>query len=342
MESDYLKSLESLRSAAIVVIPAYFPATADPAAPKRLLVDTVGGCCEHVGTPSRVYVSVDGPNPALEAAAALKEQLGVTLVASPVRRGKLAAIQAAVRLALQDASWRYVILVDQDGDHFPNELANLVRGSLHAERAKGADRVLVLGRRATRSYPLGFLRGEMEELVDRILLDCLSYHAAVSGVPLNLEYALHLDEFPDFHSGFKLLTRAVAAAVFEQEIPAEEMSEQAVYRHAVEAVITVEALLAGASLVSVARSTFSAQPVSAFGALDRRRLMADKIVWPCRRLGAPGRFALQWFDNHAPRLRLATMAPQGRAELLEIRRLVGEAFGQPATGADGLAGPAFF
>ena len=49
--------------------------------------------------------------------------------------------------------------------------------------------------------------------------------------------------------------------------------------HAVEAALCVEAALAGALLVSVNRSTYDEQPVSAFGLLNRSRMVAD---WVCR------------------------------------------------------------
>ena len=73
------------------------------------------------------------------------------------------------------------------------------------------EEVLVLGRRSSKQRPLGFLRGELEELADRVLLDALAYDAAVSGVPLRLECATAVEEYPDFHSGYKLFSRRTAA-----------------------------------------------------------------------------------------------------------------------------------
>ncbi|MFH0965944.1 MAG: hypothetical protein V2A58_18245 [Planctomycetota bacterium] len=169
---------------------------------------------------------------------------------------------------------------------------------------------------------MGFLRGELEELADRVLLDTLAYHAAVSGKPLKLEFATALDEFPDFHSGYKLLTRPTAQAVFLREVDRAGLPRNACLRHAVEAVIAVEALLDGAYLAAVARSTINEQPVSAFGLLDRARMTADKILWPCRRLGVPPPFVDQWMRNHLPRLLLGTLVPQGRDELLQVRDAV--------------------
>ena len=90
--------------------------------------------------------------------------------------------------------------------------------------------------------------------------------------------------------------------------------------------MTVEALQSGAILVLVNRSTFNEQPISTFGLLDRERMVADKIVWPCKRLGVPACFVDQWLGNHMPRLLLTTLAPQGKEELQQIRKLVLEEF----------------
>ena len=175
--------------------------------------------------------------------------------------------------------------------------------------------------------PLGFLRGELEELADRLLLDALRYDAAVSGKPLRMQFTATLDEFPDFHSGFKLFTRSAAEKVFLSKPERAGVSEEGYYRHAVEAVLAVEAILAGACIGSVNRSTLDEQPVSAFGLLDRRQMVADKIIWPCKRLRIPARFVAQWMTNHLPRLTLGSYLPEGRGELLAIRRLVLKAFG---------------
>ena len=86
--------------------------------------------------------------------------------------------------------------------------------------------------------------------------------------------------------------------------------------------MTVESLLAGACLVAFNRTTLNEPVISSFRLLERTRMVADKIVWPCRRLGIPGHFVRQWLRNHLPRLLLSTLAPQGREELKQIRRLV--------------------
>jgi hypothetical protein len=227
-----------------------------------------------------------------------------------------------VQLLLQESDLDYIAIVDQDGDHMSNELYNLVRAALHILDHTGNDRTMVLGRRISRHRPMGFLRGELEEFADRILLDALAYRAALRGRPLRLEYATTLDEFPDFHSGYKLFSRRTAEHVFNHEPQMAGASEDCYFRHACEAVMTVEALESDAYLGVVNRSTLNEQPISTFGLLDLSQLVADKIIWPCKRLEIPLPFVRQWMANHAPRLLLNTLAPIGKEELARIEALV--------------------
>ena len=169
---------------------------------------------------------------------------------------------------------------------------------------------------------MGFLRGELEELCDRMLLDALMYNAVVKQCPLALEYVFTLEEFPDFHSGYKLFSRSTAAAVFLSEPQQMGLSDDCYYRHAVEAVMVVEALEYGAYLGVVNRSTFNEQPLSTFGMLNRIQLAADKIIWPCKRLAIPLPFVKQWLANHLARLLLNTLSPEGKTELEQIKQVV--------------------
>ena len=309
-----------------IVIPVYFPTGVDLHTGTDLLRDTAHSYTALVDDPSNVCLSVDGAAHGWEIARSIADECGAKVVCSQENKGKLDGVRNGVAALWKREALAYFVEVDSDGDHFANELLNLLRAALHA-RACEDDQVLVLGRRLSKHRPMGFLRGELEELADRVLLDALSYHAAQSGAPLRLEHATTLEEYPDFHSGFKLFSRAAACAAFIKEPATCGVGDDAYFRHACEAVMTVEALLAGARLVLVNRSTFNEQPVTTFGLLNRERLVADKMIWPCLRLGVPPHFVAQWLANHLPRLQLNTLAPQGKDELLNIRRLVLEAMG---------------
>jgi hypothetical protein len=321
----YSASHQAMRESTGIVIPVYFPPGIDAEFAQRLLTETVQAFRGQVNDSQDICLCVDGASGAAIARRVASEW-GTRITVAEVNRGKLSAIRAGMQLLLPEQRLRYLVIVDQDGDHFANELLNFVRTAGDVEELAPTTEIMVLGRRMSRHRPMGFLRGELEELADRVLLDALHYNAAVSGRPLSLQFALTLDEFPDFHSGYKLFTRATAEKIFLAEPRPLGLSDNCYYRHAVESVISTEVILSGAYLVQVNRSTIDEQPVSTFGLMDRCHLTADKIIWPCKRLNVPGPFVLQWLNNHLPRLLLGAFVPQGRDELLEIRRLIASAF----------------
>lgn len=325
-----------------IAIPVYLPAGPQQALGLTLLADNVAACAAVVADPRHICLAVDGQDSGAEETQALAQRHGVDCVVGPVNRGKLHALRQAMACLSDKSHLQWFAAIDADGDHFANELINLVRAGLHARQERGVESVHVLGRRISRHRPMGWLRGELEELADRILLDALTYAAAIDGQPLRLSLATTLEEFPDFHSGFKLFSRDVMESVFLSEPDLCGVSETAYYRHGCESVMTVEAHRANADLVLVNRTTLNEQPVSMFGRLDRSRLVADKIVWPCRRLGVPPHFLDQWLRNHAPRLLLPTLNPEGKQELVAIRQLLAADVPLPEVDDDSwLMGPLF-
>ncbi len=305
-----------------VVIPVYLPEGAERACAEALLAETTRAYCAQLGDPGMVCLSVDGASCGAEAASVIARATGASVTVAEANRGKLAAAANGVRTLLQQGEPGYLAIVDQDGDHFANELGNLVRVAQHVQDRLASHRLMVLGQRSSRHRPLGFLRGELEALANLVLLDALAYRAAVTGRPLRLEYALAHGECPDFHSGYKLFDRETAEAVFLETANKAGTSDICYYRHACEAVMTVEALESDAYLGVARRSTLNGQPISIFGRFDARQLTADMIIWPCKRLGVPLAFVDQWMANHAQQLLLHTFSPLGGEELQEVRRLV--------------------
>jgi hypothetical protein len=313
-----------------VVVPLYLGLGTEPERATALAADNIAAYVDTICDPRNICIAVDGEDCGGEIGREIAARFGTSVVVCPQNQGKLQALRAGI-CELRNPALKWIACVDQDGDHFANELLNLLRGALHMRAT--CERILVIGGRSSRHRPMGFLRGELEEMADRVLLDALHYHAAQTSRPLRLEYSSTLEEFPDFHSGYKLFCRETADAITQAEPVICGESADCYYRHAVEAVLTVEALLAGATLGSVNRSTFNEQPISAFGQLRRTQLVADKVIWPCKRLEIPGKFVLQWVDNHLPRLLLGTLLPNGAEELATIRRLIAEAFEQPLSDA---------
>jgi hypothetical protein len=314
--------VEVVRRTTGVVIPVYLPNGIDREVGMALLRDTVGAYCAQVAAPERVCLSVDGAACGADAAREIADGFGALVCVTETNCGKLSAAANGVRTLLGSADLAYVALVDQDGDHFANELLSFVRVAEHIARHSGERGVMVLGERVSRHRPMGFLRGELEELADRMLLDALTYHAATTGRPLRLEYVLSLNDCPDFHSGYKLFDAETARQVFCGAPRMAGVSSECTNRHACEAVMTVEALECGAYLGVVRRTTFNGQAISTFGQFNVSQLTADMIIWPCRRLQIPLAFVEQWMANHMQRLLLHTLAPDGVQELERIRRLV--------------------
>ena len=337
---SFHQTLARLRHHTGVVIPVYLPEGAE-SADAALLEETVAAYCAQVAAPPGICLSVDGADCGADVALRLSAEYGVSLCVTPNNRGKLWGALQGARLLLDDETLDYIAVVDQDGDHFANELLNFVRAADHIRVQTGdagdrAGRVMVLGRRISLHRPMGFVRGELEALADHVLFDALHYHAAVTGCPLRLEYATLLDEVPDFQSGYKLFSRATAEAVFDAEPHQMDVADMAYYRHACETVMVIEALESGARLGVVNRSTFNEQPVTHFGKLNQAQATADMLIWGCKRLDVPYPFVAQWLANHAPRLLLNTIVPQGKEEVEQVRQLVREAFAAPNTDTTGL------
>ena len=322
---NFHKTLARLRHNTGIVIPVYVPqGVGSPDA--ALLEETVIAYCAQVADPAAICLSVDGADCGADVAQRLSAEYGVSLCVVEENRGKLWGAIHGARMLLDNATLDYIAVVDQDGDHFANELLNFVHAAGHIHAQTGNERALVLGRRISLHRPMGFLRGELEALANRVLLDALHYHAAVTGVPLRLEYATLHDEVPDFQSGYKLFSRATTKAVFATQPRQAGVPDAAYYRHACETVMTVEALESGAHLGIVNRSTFNEQPVTHFGKLNQARTTADMIIWGCKRLEVPHPFVAQWLANHAPRLLLNTIVPQGKEAIDQVRKFVQAAY----------------
>jgi hypothetical protein len=268
-----------------------------------------------------ICLSVDGEQCGADVVERIAGELHVSYQISPVNCGKLQGATNGVRCLLEQHVLKYIAVIDQDGDHFANELLNFLRTAQYIIEQRKTDRLLLIGQRKSRHHSMGFLRGEFEELCDRILLDALLYNAAMKQDPLPLEYVFALDDFPDFHSGYKLFSRTTAEMVFLAPPQQMDVSDACYYRHACEAVMVVEALEHGAYLGLVNRSAFNEQPISTFGLLDQIDVAADMIIWPCKRLAIPLPFVRQWLSNHISRLLLYT-SPDGQKALEQLYALV--------------------
>ncbi len=220
MPSSIPRAITTVEQATGIVIPVYFGATADAAAGIDLLGATVSMFVREVGAPHRIVLSVDGPGSAESIAQIVAARFNVRTVNGPVNRGKLGALLQGMQVLLTDPHIAWLAAIDQDGDHFGNELLSFVRAGLQVQVETHNPAVLVLGNRRSRHRPLGFLRAEQEELCNLMLLDALTYHAAIHDRPMALEYLTPHTALPDFHSGYKVLSRAARSSGFWARPPA--------------------------------------------------------------------------------------------------------------------------
>ena len=109
-------------------------------------------------------LAADGEDCGADVVRQLAARHGVDAVVGQRNQGKLHALRLGMaRLEeRQDLSW--FATIDADGDHFANELVNLVRAGIYARQERHVGGVHVLGRRISRHRPMGWLRGELEEL----------------------------------------------------------------------------------------------------------------------------------------------------------------------------------
>ncbi len=254
-----------------------------------------------------------------------REGVAPALIIEDENRGKEHAVTQGMRWLLSERPDADLLCVrDADADHFINDLPNLARAAVHIARETANDRVLVIGRRGSLHRPMGWLRGELELLQDRVLLDALRYHLARQGRVLDLRFCASPEDVPDFNSGYKLYTRAAAQVIFAD--PGAEMrclGADEFWRCGAETISIIHGVLGGATLGEVRRMTFDGQPTSTFRAGEEARLRwySGVIAWIFCRLDVPIDVAQGILDNHVAASRMMTLGPAAE-ELCAIRDAV--------------------
>ena len=313
------------------VIPAYFSVKPADEMVEHLLWMTLGDC-PHYSPLEHVWVVVDGDPRTERIAASVQDRMlrenGSTfcLMPLPENRGKLWAMKTGIS-ALLDAQTgvQYVVIRDGDGDHAVSEVPGLVRTALHLSEVYGSTRVIAIGARRSRHHPMGWIRGELEALLDGVTLDALAYVLAREGRVLDLANRSIGGAVPDLSSGFKAYGRAIAHELFQANedwaggTPNGATLSVADYWHyGPETVTMVEALLAGCAWGEKRRLTWDGQPTTSFGEFRHLLLYGELLAWVFARLSLPLDVAAQIVDNRVPALALRTTA-HGRELLSELR-----------------------
>ena len=315
-----------------VVVPVYFSAKPSDATVERLLRITLMDC-HHYLPPEQVWAVVDGdPRSAAileRVAAELATDTGgaIRVLVLPENRGKLGALREAMAAILcEQPHVRWLGVMDGDADHMIAVLPRLTRAALFLAEVYGHDRVLAIGARASRTQPMGWVRGELERLLDGLTLEALDHALAREGCALDLSQCLGVAT-PDLSSGFKVYGRDLARLLFDGAEPAyATLSPQDYMRYGPETVTVVEMILAGGVMGEVLRPTWDGQPATSFGEFGVVEMYGELLAWVWARLDIPVPAAAQMVDNWQRRIALGTTT-EG-AELM--RRVRGHALGRLA------------
>jgi hypothetical protein len=326
-----LQLMDTLRHSVGMVIPVWFPPSLSADHRRDTLLSTLHDC-DHYLPWEQVVLVVDGDERSyvlvqeLQESCKSRDGMPFDVVYNPENRGKGYAVLLGARWLLQKPHLAYLTTRDVDGDHTLNDLLNLLRQALVLREAEGTDRLIVIGRRSHPHRALGFVRGEFEALMNRVILDAVKFALAQRQEVLKTQYFALSGEYPDLHSGYKLYSRQICALMIRESWERPPWVGDEIYRYGVEAVPFVEGVMAGASVGEITRLT-QEPDFSGHGAFARPQSNGSVILWTFLWLGIKPQQAAAILDNHLSRLTLWTN-PEGRAALLELRRYVLETMRQ--------------
>lgn len=282
-----------------MIVPTYFSASIDAGLVRRLLLLTLQDTLLYLPW-QQVWVVVDGDLRSADILRGLRSELGpFNLLVDPANHGKLWAVRQGMQAALSStADLSFIVTRDCDGDHAAADMPALVRAAIYIQQACGHLRLVVLGSRRNRQRSLGWVRGELELLLDQITLDAVQFRLAHQDRTLNQSMCSG-DGVADLNSGYKLYGRDLAQRLFiDQEPNLAAITDNDYWHYGPETCPMVEALLAGALLAEVPRVTWDGQPATSFGEFDPTRLYGSMLTWLLTRLDIPLEVGIQWFDNH--------------------------------------------
>lgn len=309
-----------------VVVPAYFSARPSDTMVQDLLWMTLGDCHHYVPL-DHVVTVVDGDERTARLVKAIKDELADehgssfrTLIL-PENRGKLWAIKEGISHLLDaEPELEYFVIRDGDGDHDMSEVPSLVRTASYLAEAQKSSHVIAIGSRRSRHHPMGWIRGELETLLDSVTLDALAYHLAQSGRAMNLSNCLGQGQVPDLSSGFKVYGQEIARELFLEGEPRMAcLSAEDYWHYGPETVTIVEAILRDTVIGEKLRLTWDGQPATSFGEFKHVSLYGELLAWVYARLQVSLEAAAQFYDNHAAHALLHTTG-EGRELLDAVRR----------------------
>ncbi|MGC9360231.1 MAG: glycosyltransferase [Anaerolineae bacterium] len=306
-----------------IIIPTYFSSKPSNDTVRELIWLTVRDCPHYV-SPDATWLVVDGDDRTATLAAETNERFAESygrpyrLLVLPENGGKLWALREGLRRLLsQRDNLRYAIIRDGDGDHLPAHIPALVAAAESLERFYGHTRLIVIGSRGSRHHPMGWVRGELETLLDQVTLDAVIWTLARQGRTPDLQHCRGADP-PDLSSGYKLYGRAEAERLATDDPIFSTLSESDYWHYGPETCTIVEAFLRDTIVAQVPRLTWEQQPTTAFGEFHHTELYGELLLWVYTRLEIPVGVAARMYDHRTSPLHLRT-TPEGRKALDGLR-----------------------
>ena len=328
-----LQLMDVMRRSLGMLIPVWFPPSLTADQVRENLLVTLHGC-EHFLPWDHVVLVVDGDVRSYPIVQELQESCrqqhgqAFDLIYCAENRGKGYAVFLGAQWFLERQDLEYLTIRDADGDHALNDLVNLMRLAFTLRVSEGTEALIIVGGRNHPHRALGWIRGEFETFLNRVLVDSARFALAQHQHILNTRHFSLSGEYPDLHSGYKVYSRRVCELMVERPWDRPPWVGAEIYRYGVEAVPFIEGVMAGAIVGEITR--LSQEPhFSGHDAFARSEANGSILLWAFLRMGIMPQQALALLDNHLSRLTMWT-DPQGKAFLLDLRRYVLEGLGRSA------------
>lgn len=321
---DSLTPQSDLGLQTAVIVPVYFSARPTDAMVERLLWMTVVDLPNYLPA-EQVWLVVDGDARSAGIARRVLDSLATAgrahmrLLVNEQNAGKLAVIRQGMRAILASQPHvSYLAIMDGDADHLPSVLPGLIRAAECLVASYGHERVIAIGARSSRTRPMGWVRGELEALVDQLTIDALTYALARDGRALDLAQCLP-GRIPDLSSGYKVYHREMAQLLYGGPDPETgTLASWDYWHYGPETVTIVDAVLAGGVFGEVLRPSWDGQPATSFGEFSVVSMYGALLTWVWARLGLSVAAAAVQFDNRRVGMELGTAA-EGHELLNKLR-----------------------
>jgi hypothetical protein len=309
---------ETIRRRTAIVMPQWFPPDLDAGRVSKIMAANLADV-DLYAEPSRVCLVVDACPAAQEAIEELNARrvtsglVPYIVVCNAENLGQGASlVRGFEELIGRGCPSDWYITRDADGDHFINDLPHLARmADQIAALTDGC--YMVIGRRVNLRRSLTWLRGELEEWINSVLMACLAYRLARRGQVIDQRF-MHPDApWPDVQSGYKLYSLELVKHVIREYQGLSEPPWEPDDRRFLGQIVPFWLCLErGGICGEVVRSSLVAPADSSFGPETFRRQYRAKLKYVLARSELPGDAAGRIVANCIRRSGV-WMHPDGRA-----------------------------